>query len=514
MNLSRKNIARIQDIILDERHPRYKSPDSIGNIIFTPIDEPTPINNTQLPVAKPLYKNIAHYPVANEIVYIVSAPGSRYNETGKLINYYLHPHSIFKDPNHNSLPNALNYDNKFYQGEYFIENETIRPLKPYEGDIIIEGRFGNSIRFGSTVDNSKVTKKNPWSWTGTVGNPITVIRNGQRRNIAASNFQHIVEDINKDDSSIYLCSNQQLTKFIPASLHSNSYGHQIFEQTKYQEPTIPNTTASNSIVEDIDLTTADYIPASELQELEELNNLQNTDVAYYDIAETEPQIIQTRDSITFPSTYNIPATTTSNDLKQDITANTSWTGTTEVFNRAHNIWSPRAFANSIDNYPGVDGTTNINLTEEKIWTNLQLLHLNCVNPILEAFGHDSIRICSAYRSIELNKAIKGNSNSQHLYGYAIDLISTKHPTSLLWNFCYQNLPSFNQLIWEFPERGNFITVTKPFSWIHISYIQNNNPKTSSISSKRPDLHEMYLSEKSTRIGNYTHGIVYADDNLI
>ena len=40
------------------------------------------------------------------------------------------------------------------------------------------------------------------------------------------------------------------------------------------------------------------------------------------------------------------------------------------------------------------------------------------------------------------------------------------------------------------------------------------PRTASISTKRPDLHEMYLSEKSTRIGDYTHGIVYADNNLI
>ena len=266
MNLDRKNIVRIQDVILDASHPRYKTSDSIGNIIFTPIDEPTPINNTQLPVAKPLYKNIAHYPVANEIVYIVNAPGSKYNEDGKLINYYLYPHSIFKDPNHNSLPNALNYENKFHQGEYFIENETVRPLIPYEGDIIIEGRFGNSIRFGSTIDNSKVSKKSPWSWTGTVGNPITIIRNGQKRNTKSSNFSHIAEDINRDDSSIYLCSNQQLSEFLPSSLHSNSYGHKIFEQTKHKEPTIPNTTASNSMTEDIDLTSADHIPAPELQE--------------------------------------------------------------------------------------------------------------------------------------------------------------------------------------------------------------------------------------------------------
>jgi hypothetical protein len=37
----------------------------------------------------------------------------------------------------------------------------IHPLLPYEGDMLYEGRFGNSIRFGSTVKNSSIP--NPWS---------------------------------------------------------------------------------------------------------------------------------------------------------------------------------------------------------------------------------------------------------------------------------------------------------------------------------------------------------------
>jgi len=313
-------IVRVQDVILDESHPRYKGSDSIGNILYTPIDEPTPINNTQLPSAKPLHTNISHYPVANEIVFLVSAPSTNYNDSGKLINYYLFPHSIFKDPNHNSLPNAVGYKNKFYQGQYFKENETIRPLRPYEGDIIIEGRFGNSIRFGSTTDISKHRKINRWSYVGSVGDPITIIRNGQTRNISKPNFESIVENITSDLSSIYLCSNQQMSEFTPASLHSNSYGHNIFEETTTQEPDHPNESISSedNITEDIPLNTPNPLPVEELQKLEELDKFYNTDTAYYDIAETEKQIISIMDGSSLPTSYIVPDTITTNFLNQQI----------------------------------------------------------------------------------------------------------------------------------------------------------------------------------------------------
>tara|TARA_Y100000004_G_C8905566_1_gene408506 strand:+ start:134 stop:694 length:561 start_codon:yes stop_codon:yes gene_type:complete len=183
------------------------------------------------------------------------------------------------------------------------------------------------------------------------------------------------------------------------------------------------------------------------------------------------------------------------------------------FNRIHNIYSQAAVNNNINNYPGVDININPNLTEEFIWNNLSLLYQNCINPILDEFGN-SIRITSAYRSIELNTILGGNNNSQHLYGYAIDLISVSHSSSLLWNWCFENLPSWNQLIWEYPERGDFFELNTPFSWVHISYIKNNNPKLTSFSSKREDLHEMYKNQKTNKIGEYTHGITLADNNLI
>ena len=183
------------------------------------------------------------------------------------------------------------------------------------------------------------------------------------------------------------------------------------------------------------------------------------------------------------------------------------------FSRAHNILSQTAADNNINNYPGADRNVNPLLTEETIWNNLRLVHENCINPILDAFGAENIKITSAYRCMALNKIMGGTPNSQHINGYAIDLVSIKHPSSLLWNFCFQNITSYNQLIWEFPERGDYTSPSRPFSWIHISYIEKNNPKTSTLSTKQESLQTLYQKETTCKIGNYTHNIVYADNNL-
>ena len=112
-------------------------------------------------------------------------------------------------------------------GKYFNEKINLKPLLPYEGDIILEGRFGNSIRFGSTNFSKSIpeTTKNPWSISDTsqTGDPIIIIKNGQSENLDNKGWIHTVEDINDDFSSIYLTSNQQITNLQVASTNISSY---------------------------------------------------------------------------------------------------------------------------------------------------------------------------------------------------------------------------------------------------------------------------------------------------
>jgi hypothetical protein len=90
----------------------------------------------------------------------------------------------------------------------FTEKENIHPLLPYVGDVIYEGRWGQSVRFSSTNTTGSIT--NPWSTSGNNGDPITILRNGQNPNVSNFGAEPITEDLNKDLSSIYLTSYQKL----------------------------------------------------------------------------------------------------------------------------------------------------------------------------------------------------------------------------------------------------------------------------------------------------------------
>ena len=183
------------------------------------------------------------------------------------------------------------------------------------------------------------------------------------------------------------------------------------------------------------------------------------------------------------------------------------------FKIAHNIISKKAGELGINNFPGVDQQKDACLTYDFIINNLSMVHQNCITPIMDAFD-GMISITSAYRCMKLNKEMGGNSNSQHIWGHAIDIISPKYQSSLLFNWCFQHLPTWNQLIWEYPERGMYSPNNPNFSWVHISWIPGNNPKTTSISSDREDIHDMYQAEKTKRIGKYTHKIIFVNQDLL
>ena len=103
--------------------------------------------------------------------------------------YYKSPINIHNFPTHNS-PNSIVTSTTDYK-----EPSTINPYSVYTGDTLLQGRFGQSIRFSQSIPN-----KTPWS--GSLGNSIVVISSGQLET-TNGNFL-ITEDINLDPSSIYL----------------------------------------------------------------------------------------------------------------------------------------------------------------------------------------------------------------------------------------------------------------------------------------------------------------------
>jgi hypothetical protein len=216
-------------------------------------------------VAWPLFPHIKYIPLINEIVTVITLVDKEYyGKRNSNKHYYFSPLNIWNHPHHNILPaiknyvpagkitKAQNYNHKGLQretpengsdinipfGKYFKEQTAINPLLPYEGDHILEGRFGNSIRFGSTSKGNKdykfqTSSLNPWSLGGatSTGDPITIIRNGQPKIKDIEDkpgWEHIIEDINLDPSSIYLTSTQNIENFyVAAGMCWYSFGNNV-----------------------------------------------------------------------------------------------------------------------------------------------------------------------------------------------------------------------------------------------------------------------------------------------
>ena len=247
-NLNKNNlltVVRVKSIVLDENHPRFKDLgewDALGTIEYESVINPNA--SSPLPTAKPLFGNIKNFPLLNEVVYILSLPSTSIGElTSESIQYYLTPVALWNHPHHNGYPTNANENPSTQQktyiqtelgntskitdqnltislGQTFIERANIHPLLPFEGDIIYEGRWGNSIRIGSTVQKTP----NNWSVTGLNGDPIVIIRNGQGTQ-TEEGWIPTVEDINNDDSSIYLTSTQKIP-LKASSISYNSYNTQ------------------------------------------------------------------------------------------------------------------------------------------------------------------------------------------------------------------------------------------------------------------------------------------------
>ena len=248
--------GRVMDIILDVKHPQFRSYDDVGTIFFQKsagkiYKRKLPTDKTgisTLPTARPLHPNSRYIPLKNEIVALYVGIGA----TESPAVYYSSVINVWNHPHHNALPTRgelakLNAEggNDDYDvsggdvkrrsedgdtginlGLYYSESLAIKPLIPFEGDFLLEGRFGNSIRFGSTNNSENLTVKNHWS-NGDVktGDPITIIRNGQKGIRVPANEQEEIkgweptlEDPNGDDSIIFMTSNQVITDIKVAGL--------------------------------------------------------------------------------------------------------------------------------------------------------------------------------------------------------------------------------------------------------------------------------------------------------
>ena len=208
----------VVEVHIDDSKPSFPTKDGspdytyLGGVLGRFCISEQGLNIDRLSNYKPLNPNFQQTPVVGEIVI-----GVRY--LGQL--FFTTQLNLFGNPNFNTqhgisvgkkkdtlsssdgiddLPNSD--DRGIETGHYFKKMDDARKLLPNEGDVIIEGRFGNSIRIGSDIRNENEESPNMIFSVG--------------HTIEGDTKVPIEEKIDTDSSSVYLTSNQELNFTIGA----------------------------------------------------------------------------------------------------------------------------------------------------------------------------------------------------------------------------------------------------------------------------------------------------------
>ena len=224
-----RKVGIVYDVILDETNELIKDTNIesalIGAVSFRTVDDITIDDETNLPIAYPIDKNFKTLPTRNEIIEIYEFTRGLfgYRRLGLEINPTSNTSDTFIEENFSPRTSndakasqyskvqktgiqRTNQNNTETQGlgEYFEPQQGIHKLKLYEGDTLLESRFGQSIRFSAYNNDEKTFS------------PTTIIRNGESaQNRQVDENLPVEEDINQDGSTILMSSGDYQLDFIP-----------------------------------------------------------------------------------------------------------------------------------------------------------------------------------------------------------------------------------------------------------------------------------------------------------
>jgi hypothetical protein len=109
----------------------------------------------------------------------------------------------------------------------------ILPLQPYDGDTMLQDRYGSAIRFSRTVPQPAGYTKKPF-WKGlTPSDPIVTITCGLKSE-PKTNY-YCIEKPDDTDSSIILSSTQQINS---TTLSQRNLGDKVTPLSRYSKPQI------------------------------------------------------------------------------------------------------------------------------------------------------------------------------------------------------------------------------------------------------------------------------------
>jgi hypothetical protein len=222
--------AEVLEVIYSDENPNLIYGLKVKEFGSTPASDASEVTTI---TAKPLNTSILRIPIVGEAVLLIKAPSSYGTAVRNTSDtYYLDVVSLQSSIHHNALPTitakkvqvsatsgnsgkysqaaagSTNKEQEPKVDDNFSENEKVQPLQHYIGDVLIEGRYGNSIRFSTTPKSGKFTVQPKWS-NGKPAAPITIFRNSiQDKGGKINGF--ITEDFNKEDNVIVQASGQNI----------------------------------------------------------------------------------------------------------------------------------------------------------------------------------------------------------------------------------------------------------------------------------------------------------------
>jgi hypothetical protein len=214
------------------------TPIAVGMIKVSLLDSGISADNPesdQVVTAIPLNRSVRRIPIVGEVVLLVKAPGPYVSGLRSSYEfYYIDIVSLQSSIHQNGIPTSVKIDaskngisgnSSNYAAasagasattqepkidKDFAENENVKPLQPYVGDVLIEGRYGNSIRLSATQKSGKFAVEPNWN-KANPGDPILTIRNTRQVQSTGKINDYVTEDFTKDDNTIVLSTGQELT---------------------------------------------------------------------------------------------------------------------------------------------------------------------------------------------------------------------------------------------------------------------------------------------------------------
>lgn len=235
--------AQVEEIIGNEASDKASTQSRTSNIGRAKVrfeNTGKGTNSDNLPWADPLLPHQSMFPLVGEYVLVFKMLGTYYYvgpiNTKRQITENAHP--IVGLLNSQPLGNILKNQRKTALGVLtqatinpnkvgteFKKIKNANPLKPFEGDIIYQGRYGQSIRFGSSrMVGSSLGEQFPNIILRAGQGPDTAKTTDDKGERSLTN-----ESINQDASSIYLVS-QQILGLVPATYNTNVHLRSLLEK--------------------------------------------------------------------------------------------------------------------------------------------------------------------------------------------------------------------------------------------------------------------------------------------